>query len=213
MAVKRRYGQACPVAHALDMVGDRWALLVVRELRLGARRYADLQASLPGLGPSVLSQRLRDLEQAGVLKRRTLPPPVAAQVYELTEWGAELEPVFAALASWGVRSPVVPLEGDLSEDAVMLGLRTFFVPGDADWDATYEVRLERETYTILVAGGGLDELTRGLPTGPVDATVDADRFAMRSLLTRATSLSAAVDSGQVTVTGDIRAAQRLFDSV
>jgi DNA-binding HxlR family transcriptional regulator len=188
-------------------------LLVVRELRLGARRYADLQASLPGLGPSVLSQRLRDLEQVGVLERRILPPPVAAQVYELTEWGAELEPVFAALASWGVRSPVVPLEGDLSEDAVMLGLRTFFVAGDPDWDATYEVRLERETYTIVVAGGGLDELTRGQRTGPVDATVDADRFAMRSLLTRATSLSAAVDSGQVTVTGDIRAAQRLFDAV
>jgi len=100
------------IAHALDLIGERWALLVVRELRLGARRYVDLQASLPGIGPSVLSQRLRDLERVGVIRRRRLAPPASYYVYELTDWGAELEQVFRQLARWGMRSPVVALSGE-----------------------------------------------------------------------------------------------------
>lgn len=212
MAGRRRYGQACPVAHALDMIGDRWALLVVRELRLGPRRYADLQAALPGLGPSVLAQRLRELEAVGVLRRRDLPSPAAVRVYELTEWGEGLEPVFEALAGWGIRSPVVPLRGDLSEDSVVLGLQTLFVPGDA-WDARYELRLEREAYTVTVEGGALVGLVRGPSDADVDATVRTDRFTLQSLLLGITSLDAALDGGAATVDGDPEAVRRLLAAV
>src|SRR6187401_1310870 len=102
---KRTYGDRCGVARALDLVGERWALLVVRELLLGPKRFTDLRAGLPGLSPDVLSQRLRELEQAGILARRTLPPPAASQVYELTDRGHELRPVVLALGRWGSRAP------------------------------------------------------------------------------------------------------------
>src|SRR3954471_8869036 len=105
MATRRTYGQGCGTAHALDLVGDRWALLVVRELVLGPKRFTDLRAGLPGLGPDVLSQRLRDLEAAGIVERRTLAPPAAAKVYALTPRGAELEPVVLALGRWGSVAP------------------------------------------------------------------------------------------------------------
>src|SRR6188472_3223888 len=101
---KRTYGDRCGVARALDMVGERWALLVVRELMLGPKRFTDLRAGLPHASPNVLSQRLRELEDAGVLRRRRLPPPAASQVYELTEWGLELEPVPQSLGRWAARA-------------------------------------------------------------------------------------------------------------
>jgi DNA-binding HxlR family transcriptional regulator len=100
----KRYDQYCPMAHALDLVGDRWALLVVRELMHGPRRYTDLVEGLPGIGTNILAARLRDLEQADVVTRRTLPPPAASKVYELTDYGRELRPAMRELALWGARS-------------------------------------------------------------------------------------------------------------
>lgn len=186
MASRRGYGEACPVAHSLDVIGDRWALLVVRELRLGPKRYSDLQASLPGAGPNVLSQRLRDLEDGGVLRRRTLPPPASARVYELTPWGAELEPVFRALARWGVRSPV-PRQGRISADSIMLGLRTFFdaAPGSEParrWTALYEFRLDRDVYRLRVVDGRLEELARGDAGGAADVVISGTRVGVQALL-------------------------------
>src|SRR5918997_6222030 len=96
-AHRRRYDDACAAAHALDLVGERWALLVMRELMMEPRRFSDLRASLPGISANVLTQRLESLETAGVLHRRKLPPPAASQVYELTPWGYEAEPIFQAL--------------------------------------------------------------------------------------------------------------------
>src|SRR3954470_10454631 len=98
MATRRTYGQGCGTAHALDLVGDRWALLVVRELILGPKRFTDLRDGLPGIGPHVLLQRLKELEDSGVLRRRTLPPPAGSTVYERTEWGRELDEVVIRLA-------------------------------------------------------------------------------------------------------------------
>ncbi|MEU4703792.1 winged helix-turn-helix transcriptional regulator [Nonomuraea dietziae] len=211
---KRTYGQACPIAHALDMVGERWALLVVRELRLGPRRYADLQAALPGLGPSVLAQRLRDLEAVGVLRRRTLPPPAASRTYELTEWGAELEPVFAALRTWGMRSPVVPLTGGISADTVLLGLRAFFVPQpDASWTATYRIALGRDVYRVEVVDGELGTVARGQDTGPADAYIEGDHLMLQSVLSHERTLASAIDDGDLAVTGDLEAVRRLVDAV
>ena len=100
----KRYDQYCPMAHALDLVGDRWALLVIRELMRGPKRYTDLAERLPGIGTNILATRLRDLEQHGLVERRTLPPPAASKVYELTAYGQELRPMLRELALWGARS-------------------------------------------------------------------------------------------------------------
>src|ERR1044072_2473593 len=108
----KRYDQYCPVAHALDLVGERWALLVVRELMHGPRRYTDLVEGLPGIGTNILAARLRDLEQADVVTRRTLPPPAASKVYELTDYGRELRPAMRELALWGARSLGPPTDKD-----------------------------------------------------------------------------------------------------
>src|SRR3712207_6280268 len=102
---RRSYDDACGAAHALDLVGERWALLVMRELMLGPKRFSDLRADLPGISANVLTQRLEGLEASGVLVRRRLPPPASVQVYELTPWGYESEPIFQALGRWAARSP------------------------------------------------------------------------------------------------------------
>jgi len=207
MAGKREYGEACPVAHSLDIVGDRWALLVVRELRLGPKRFSDLQASLPRAGPNVLAARLRELAETGVLVRRRLPPPAGTPVYQLTEWGAELEPVFEALARWGMRSPVVKREGRLSADSVMLAIRSFFRPADPPWTATVEFQLDADVYRVRVVDGQLAELARGEVAGQPDARIEGDRMAVHELIETGTA------PGHVTITGDRDAVERLLAAV
>jgi DNA-binding HxlR family transcriptional regulator len=110
--VAKHYDQYCPVAHALDVVGDRWALLVALRLMQGPKRYTDLAEGLPGIGTNILAARLRDLERAGVITKKTLPPPAASRVYELTDYGLELKPVIRELALWGARSLGAPTAGD-----------------------------------------------------------------------------------------------------
>lgn len=212
----RTYGEGCPIAHSLDIIGERWALLVVRELRLGPRRYRDLQEALPGITPAVLSKRLKELEEYGVLVRRELPPPAAARVYELTEWGAGLEPVFRALARWGVESPVLPLTGGISSDSMMLGLRTFFA-GDGGssrprWSASYEISLGRDTYRLRVDDGGLTELARGPAATAPDVVVRTTKPAFQAVLNGDEPLADAVAAGRLTVTGDLALLQRLVDA-
>ena len=108
----KRYDQYCPIAHALDLVGERWALLVVRELMHGPKRYTDLAEHLPGIGTNILASRLRDLEACGVVAKRKLPPPAASRVYELTEYGRALRTVMRELALWGARSLGPPTAED-----------------------------------------------------------------------------------------------------
>src|ERR687894_3181763 len=129
---RRTYDDACAAAHALDLVGERWALLVVRELVLGPKRFTDLRAGLPHVSPNVLAQRLRELEVAGVVRRRKLPPPAASRVYELTEWGLELEPAIIQLGRWGARSPSRPRDAAIGVDSIVLALRTMFDPRVAE---------------------------------------------------------------------------------
>lgn len=124
MTTRRSYNDMCGMAHALDLVGERWALLVVRELLLGPKRYSDLRVDLPGISTNVLSQRLSDLEREGVVRRTKLPPPAASAVYELTDWGHELEPIVCALGRWGFRSPSRREGANLSTTAFVLSLRT-----------------------------------------------------------------------------------------
>ena len=128
MTGTRTYGDACGIARALDIVGERWALMAVRELLLGPKRFTDLREGLPHASPNVLSQRLRDLEQAGIVRKRRLPPPAASQVYELTDRGQELAPVLDALGTWGSRLPLPGPDATMSFDAHILSFRTLFDP-------------------------------------------------------------------------------------
>ena len=148
----RTYGEGCAAAHALDLVGERWALLLVRELLLGPKRFTDLRAGIAHGSPNVLAQRLRELEQAGIVRRRTLPPPAASRVYELTDWGLELEPVVTALGRWGARSPAMPHGTPMSLDSHVLAMRTMFDPARAGFDATYGLRLDDVDFRARVIG-------------------------------------------------------------
>jgi DNA-binding HxlR family transcriptional regulator len=201
MVTMRTYDDACAAAHALDLVGERWALLVVRELLLGPKRFTDLRAGIPKASPNVLAQRLRELERAGVVRRRRLPPPAASRVYELTEWGAELEPVVLSLGRWGARSPSRPRDAALGVDSMILSLRTMFDARAAEGlEATYELRLGEEVFWAVVSGGRL-EVGRGSAEEP-DAVVDTDAGTLTALVYEGRSLEEAVGSGDVRIEGD-----------
>lgn len=150
----RRYEDACGTAHALDLIGERWALLVMRELMLGPKRFGDLRAGLPGVSANVLTQRLEGLEAAGLLVRRRLPPPASVQVYELTDWGREAEPIVGSLGKWAARSPAHDPSLPLSPVSMMLSLKTMFDPAKAG-DACLSVgfRFGDEEFLVTVADG------------------------------------------------------------
>jgi DNA-binding HxlR family transcriptional regulator len=159
----RRYEDACATAHALDLLGERWALLVVRELMFGPKRFGDLRASLPGISANVLTQRLEGLEAAGILLRRRLPPPASAQVYELTEWGQEAEPIFRALGRWAARSPSHDPTLPFSAASLLLSLRTMLDAERARGiSARFGLRLGAETFAGTLAEGRIT-LVRGTP--------------------------------------------------
>ena len=161
---RRWYDDACAAAHALDLVGERWALLVMRELVFGPRRFNDLRGSLPGISANVLTRRLEGLEAAGVVRRRRLPPPASAQVYELTEWGRESEPIFRALGRWAARSPAHDPTLPLSAASLLLSLRGMFDPERAAGiDARVGLGLGGETFLCRFGGGGIE-----IAAGPLD---------------------------------------------
>jgi DNA-binding HxlR family transcriptional regulator len=144
----KRYEQYCPIAHALELVGERWSLLIVRELLNGPKRYTDLAGALPGIGTNVLAARLKDLEGCGVIAKRKLPPPTPAQVYELTPYGAGLKPVVRELALWGVRSLGAPEDDDeLAPDWLVSALDTVFAPVAPD--GTMEFRIGDEVASLV----------------------------------------------------------------
>jgi DNA-binding HxlR family transcriptional regulator len=204
----RSYGQGCGTAYALDLIGDRWALLVVRELVLGPKRFTDLREGLPGIGPNVLSQRLKELEEVGVLRRHTLPPPAASTVYELTDWGSELDDIVIRLARWGARSPDLPREVEMHPEWVVLGMRAIYDPDGQPDPATYELRFGGdETYWVR-AGDGKLAAGRGAATDP-DATLTLTAEALAGLLRGELKPSATLRSGAVKLEGDRKAFDRL----
>jgi DNA-binding HxlR family transcriptional regulator len=162
---KRRYDDACGTAHALDLIGERWALLVMRELMLGPKRFGDLRADLPGLSANVLTQRLEGLESAGLLIRRKLPPPASTQVYELTRWGYEAEPIVQSLGRWAARSPAHDPTLPISATSIMLSFRTMFDPARAaGFRARIGFRLGAESFVAKVEDGHF-ESARGETEG------------------------------------------------
>ena len=203
----RTYCDGCAAAHALDIIGERWALLVVRELLLGPKRFTDLRAGLPAVSPNVLAQRLRELERAGVLRRRKLPPPAASKVYELTEWGMELEPVIVRLGRWGARSPSKPRDAALGVDSLVLSFRTMFASHAAEGlRASYELRLGEDVFVAVVDDGRF-EIARGSAQKP-DATIETDAATLAALVYEGRDLAEALRAGEVKIEGDEAAVER-----
>ncbi len=209
MTSKRTYGDSCGIARGLDAVGERWALLIARELVLGPKRFTDLRAGLPKLGPDILSLRLRELEQAGIVRRRTLAAPAASRVYELTEWGAELEPVLLALGRWGSRAPLAAQAPPLGVDAAILALETTFDPvAAAGLDERYTLGLGEQVFSLLVADGRL-VVGRG---EDAEATVrfDTDTATLAAVVWHGRPLRDAIESEALQLRGDRAAAERLL---
>jgi DNA-binding HxlR family transcriptional regulator/putative sterol carrier protein len=210
MARKRSYGEACRFAYALDVIGERWALLVVRELLLGPKRFTDLRTGLPYTSSNILSERLRDLERSGVIQRRKLPPPAASTVYELTEWGRELEPIVTKLGAWGARSPMPPDSQEIGTDSVVLALRSLFDEEAAgDLTATFELRIGEDRFRVEVTGGEL-ELGRGAAEDAAVTIELADAPTFAAILAGQLPLDEALATGAAQIEGPKQTAKRFL---
>jgi len=209
MGSMRSYRDGCSSAHALDLVGERWALLIVRDLLFGPKRFTDLHAGLAHGSPNVLTQRLRELEDAGIVRRRRLPPPASANVYELTEWGAELEPILMGLQRWGARSPSFPHDVPVGCDAAMLALKNGFDRAAARGVRTVaEVRFATDTFRLTVDDGTID-IARG-PAHRPDVSVATDPQTLEELAFAGLSVRAAEQAGKLIIEGDRNHLDRLL---
>ena len=178
---KRAYQDGCATAHALDLIGDRWAMLIMRELILGPKRFTDLRGSLPGISANVLTQRLEELEAASILVRRRLPPPAASQIYELTEWGRESEILFQVLGRWACRSPTMQPGMPMSNASVILSMRTMIDRSRiGDMNATIGLRFGEEEFRLVIQEGDFTA-ARGEVAG-ADVIFAGDQNALAGLI-------------------------------
>jgi DNA-binding HxlR family transcriptional regulator/putative sterol carrier protein len=204
------YEQYCPMAHALSLVGERWSLLIVRELLHGPKRYTDLAHGLPGIGTNILAARLRDLEEAGVVQKRKLPPPYAVTVYDLTEYGRELDEVMHALARWGARTlgPPGP-EDELYPEWGVNAFAALFDPEAArGLTETYVLKIDDDVFTADIEDGHL-EASCGAPEDP-DVFVETDMKTFFPLVAGDISPAEAVEQGVARIEGDAGAVERCF---
>jgi DNA-binding HxlR family transcriptional regulator len=209
----RTYAQHCGLARSLDLLGERWTLLVIRELALGPRRYGDLAAALPGIGTNLLAARLRALTEAGVVRQATLPPPAGVRVYELTERGDELRAPLLTLALWGLTDlPAEPVEGTtvraawaaLSMGAVADGHPSPGVRG------TFAFHVGDERFHVTL-GDGPARVRLGVPPAPPVADVTTDAATFFALATAGRTPADAVVTGDATIDGDADAVTALFE--
>ncbi|MFF4895332.1 winged helix-turn-helix transcriptional regulator [Streptomyces sp. NPDC001068] len=208
MSPRRSYDQFCSAARALDVVGDRWTLLIVRELLAGPRRYTDLHADLPGVSTDVLASRLKDMERDGLANRRRMPPPAAAYVYELTDRGRELLPVLQALGSWG--------ESELGErgptDAVRAHWFALPLLRALDSEGLVEVRLDEGDFHLYAGAEDGPVYGDGPAPREPDARLLLDAATCTALARGELGLPDAVRAGRVTVTGDGALAKELRET-
>lgn len=207
---ERTYGQYCGVARALDLVGERWALLVVRELLLGPRRFTDLRAGLPGVSTNILADRLKRLERGGVVRRAVLPAPAASSVYELTPRGRELEPILLALGRWGAGALGPREEHEvLRSHWLALALKGFFHPEAARGvRAEYEVRLREGVFHLAVENRQARAVAG--PAGDPALVVEADDDALIGLMAGALGAEEALTAGVVRLAKGDRAGLERF---
>jgi DNA-binding HxlR family transcriptional regulator len=205
MPTTRSYGDACGIARALDVVGERWALLVVRELLLGPQRFTELRRALRGASSNLVADRLRELDARGVIRKRRLAPPAGSWVYELTEWGRELEPIVLALGGWGLRAPLPPEPTVLTATSVLLYLRDSVRAGGP---LTAGVQLDDRMWTVCATRGRL-RVQPGEPAAP-DVVVRTDPKTLNTLLDNPAMLDAAIAGGRLAGEGDRSALHRLL---
>jgi DNA-binding HxlR family transcriptional regulator/putative sterol carrier protein len=199
---KRSYNQYCAVARGLDVVGERWTLLVVRELLTGPKRFKDLLDGLPGIGTNLLAKRLRDLEGHGIVWRTTLPPPAGSAVYELTDRGRSLESVTMALSQWGMELLGAPREEDYFRPGwLVLAMKSSFRPEEASGlRETYEFRIEGEVFHVRVDDGRCE--ARQGPASDPDLVVSADTETFLAVATGRIEPADATEAGALRVEGD-----------
>jgi DNA-binding HxlR family transcriptional regulator len=209
----KSYSQACAIARALDVVGERWSLLVVRELLLGPKRFGELRGRLPGIPPTLLSARLRELTEAGVISHRALPPPSPVSVYDLTDLGRGLEPAILALANWGRQLPAPNPElaadhGAWAGLGMKASVQRLVQGGVSEPPLAVRCTVDGETFTVRADRTGLH--VEDGPGAPPDAELGTDLVTFRRLRAGLTSLDDALGRGLATLGGDRRAVERLF---
>lgn len=210
MPTSRSYRDSCGIARALDVVGERWALLVVRELLLTPQRFSELRHSLPHVSSNVLADRLRELENNGVVRRGPAPAE-GSQVYELTERGRQLEPILLALGEWGIEAPEPPAPTALSATSVLIFLQGAARPDPAAPATTCRLELDGRAWTVRLEAGRV----RAEPGEPAtaDASLRTDPKTLSALLIDPTTLAAACADGTAAVVGDRTVVDRLLQSV
>ncbi|MBD2892154.1 hypothetical protein amrb99_10640 [Actinomadura sp. RB99] len=208
MPTSRSYRDSCGMARALDVVGERWALLVVRELLLVPQRFSELRHALPNASSNLLADRLRELEQHGVVHRRRLGATSGPQVYELTEWGRRLEPVVLALSEWGIDAPSPPEPSSLSATSVLLFLRVGVRPDPAAPPIVCRLDLDGSIWTVRVESGEV-HVQSGEPAR-ADISLRTDPKTLGGLLADPASLDAALAEGRLAFVGDLPTLNRLL---
>lgn len=202
----RWYDDACGTALAMELVGERWSLLIVRELMFGGRRFGELRGGLPGISANVLTQRLAGLERAGIVERHTLPPPASVQVYRLTPWGYEAEEAIQVLGRWAVRSPAHDTTLPLSPASMMLSFRTMIDrTRSGDLPMTASFRLGADTFVARVDADGI-AIRRDEPAG--DFTIESDAATLASVVYGGRPLADAEAGGALTISGTRALAER-----
>lgn len=208
----RSYEQYCPVAKALDIVGDRWSMLILRELALGAKRFTDISQRLDGIAPNLLTRRLRQLEENGIVKRSFLPPPAASQVYELTEDGHAIEPALLELGRWGTRFLGPLQEGEAFFIDWFIPILEEFVDHEAarGVNETYEFRIEGSVFHVVVDDGEVT-ISMGPAPSPTDLMIECDFATFAAVGFGALTPDQAVEQGRGRMEGNRAALERSID--
>jgi DNA-binding HxlR family transcriptional regulator len=202
---KRWYDDACGSALGLELLGERWSLLIVRELMFGGRRFSELRGSLPGISANILTMRLEGLERVGVVQRRTLPPPASVQIYELTPWGYEAEVILRELGRWATRSPLHNPMLPLSAASLLMSFRTMYSPQRAKGAATIGFRFGADGFVVQFGPDGV--LARRADPQGCALTVAVEPTTLAALVYGGRPVADAEAKGELTLTGD----RKLFD--
>jgi DNA-binding HxlR family transcriptional regulator len=199
--VRRQYHGGCPVAHALDQLGHRWTIPVIKELLFGGMRFSALKSRLPGIGPNVLIQRLTELEEMGLVRKREMAEPVAVNIYELTELGFDARPLIVSLARWAAHLPVYEISQPLSSASLMILLEASLISQSArDLECELDFKVGTDRFTVTFSGGEI-EIERGESVNPA-ATISGTTAAICSFVFAGAKLISLESDGRIAVAGD-----------